>query len=306
MALLDALRALSSLAPPASLPGCDLGVLGDVLVSHGLAPIASHHLESTHLGASVPESFRERLLSVYQGILTDNFNKLIGLRRALRELEVPVVLLDAAAYLDWLYPHMAFRPVSDLRVAVRGEDGARFAEQARRAGLELVRTEREGRAAVFSDGNFELSLQEGLWPGGPLDAPLFERARPYPLFGRRAARPSPEDALLATIADQSLVGLLAPLVTYVDVRELLRLPLDAGYVKARAGALGLSRALHGSMLLAAHFFPEVEGAADALLPSLGAAERLAVEKVVETARDPSRLRHLRGVDAAARLVVAPH
>jgi hypothetical protein len=32
---------------------------------------------------------------------------------------------------------------------------------------------------------------------------------------------------------------------------------------------------------------------------------MAVERVVESAKDPARLRHLRGADAAARLVVAP-
>jgi hypothetical protein len=32
---------------------------------------------------------------------------------------------------------------------------------------------------------------------------------------------------------------------------------------------------------------------------------VAVERVADAARDPARLRHLRGADAAARLVVAP-
>jgi hypothetical protein len=40
-------------------------------------------------------------------------------------------------------------------------------------------------------------------------------------------------------------------------------------------------------------------------PPLGVAERGAVERVVEAVKDPARLRHLRGADAAARLVVAP-
>ncbi len=306
MALLDALRAIASLTPPAALPDCDLGLLGDVLEAHGLAPLASHHVESTLLGGSLPDSFRERLLALYQGVLNDTLAKLVTLRRVLRETgAVPVVLLEAAAYVDWLYPHMAFRPVGDLRAAVRGEDGALFAERARAAGLELVRTEHGGRTAVFGDGAVALSLQEGLWPGGPPDPALFERASPYRLFGPGAARPSPEDALLATVADQALLGLFAPLVTFVDLRELLRLPLDARYVRERAGALGLARALHGSMLLVAHFFPEVVEAAASLRSELGGAERVAVERIVEAAKDPARLRHLRGVDAASRGFLAP-
>jgi hypothetical protein len=158
---------------------------------------------------------------------------------------------------------------------------------------------------VFSDGSCDLVVQEGLWAGGPADAPLFERARPHRTFGPRAARPSPEDALLSTVAEQALLGLHAPLVTYVDVRELLGLELDAAYLKSRAASLGLARALHGSTALAASFFPEVADRAAAVRPELGAVERAAVERVVLAASDPARLRHLRGADAAARLVVAP-
>ncbi len=305
MALLDALRALTSFQPPPLLPDADLEVLGDVLVAHGLAPMASYQLETTRLGAGVPEAFRERLLSQYQGVVNDNLTKLVMLRGALKPApDVPVVLLDAAAYVDWLYPHMAFRPVIDLRVAVRGDDGRRLVEAVKDA-LEVVRTGDGGRTAVLSDGRVEIALQEGLWPGGPEDAPLFERRRPFRAFGPSAARPSPEDALLATVADQSALGLFAPLVTLVDLRELLRLELDRGYVVERARALGLARGLFGALALAAHFFPEIEAAAASLRPELGFAERAAVMRLVDASRDPSRLRHLRGAEAAARLVVAP-
>jgi hypothetical protein len=303
--LLDALRALTSFTPPPALPDCDLGVLADVLEAHGLAPLASYQLESTRLGAGVPDALRERLLASYQGVVTDNVLKLVTLRGALRELEdVPVVLLDAAAYVDWLYPHMAFRPVIDVRAAMRAPDLPRFVEL-RKGRLDLLRTEHGGRTAVFSDGTVTMSFLEGPFSGAPADAPLFARSSPARAFGPTAARPSAEDALLSTVGEQALLGLLAPLVTYVDVRELLKLPLDAAYVRERARALGLARALHGATLLAAHFFPEVADAGAAVRPALGFAERVAVERVVEAASDPARLRHLRGADAAARLVVAP-
>lgn len=303
--LLDALRAVTSFTPPPTLPDCDLALLADVLEAHGLAPLASHRVESTRLGAGLPEAFRERLLTSYQGAVNDNLLKLVALRAMLRDVEdVQVVLLDAAAYLEWLYPHLAFRPVGTLRAALRAEDAPRFAEE-KKGTLELLRTEHEGRTAVFSDGKADLVVQEGLWAGAPADAPLFERATPHRTFGPRAARPSAEDALLSTVGEQALLGLHAPLVTYVDVRELLRLELDAGYVRSRAEALGLARALHGSTLLAAAFFPEVADRAAAVRPELGAVERAAVERVVAAASDPARLRHVRGADAAARLVVAP-
>lgn len=287
------------------MPDCDLDLLAGVLEAHGLAPLASYQVEHTRLGAGLPASFRERLLVHYQGVANDSVLKFVTLRGMLRDAaDVPVVLLDAAAYVDWIYPHLAFRPVGDLRLAVRGEDGARFAAAvAPTFGVE--RTGHGGSTAVLSDGRLTVNLQEGLWPGGPADAPLFERAVPRPVFGPRAGRPSAEEALLATVADQAQLGLLAPLLTFVDLRELVRLAPDAGYVRARAEALGLSRALRGAMVLLAHFYPEVAGGAASLRPELGLAERAAVDGVVEAARDPARLRHLRGVDALARRVVAP-
>jgi hypothetical protein len=299
VALLDALRAITRFDPPPELPECDLALLADVLEAHGLAPLASWQVEHTRLGAGLPDAFRERLLTSFQGVVNDNLTKLVTLRGLLRRVEdVPVVVLDAAAYVDWLYPHLAFRPLGDVRLAVRGDDGRRFADAVKDA-MSLARTADGGRTAVFTDGTTDVVLQEGLWPGAPEDAALYARSRPYRVFGPGAARPAPEEALLATVADQALQGLFAPAITQVDLRELLRAGVDAAYVKDRAAALGLSRALHGATLVVAHLFP------DAVRPALGAAERAAVERIAESAQDPTRLRHLRGADAAARLVVAP-
>lgn len=313
VALLDALRSLTSFGPgspgragpPPELPECDLALLADVLEAHGLAPLASYQVEATRLGARLPQVFREKLLGQYQAVANDNVLRIVSLRGWLRAApEVPVVLLDAAAYLDWLYPHMAFRPVGELRVALRREDRPAFAA-ATEGLLALEREEHGGGTAVFTDGRLTLVAQDGLWPGAPAEPALFERATPFKAFGPRAGRPAKEEALLATVAEQGRMGLLAPLLTFVDLRELLRLGPDAAYVKARAQALGLARALRGASLLVAGFFPEVADAAAAVRPELGAAERLAVDRVVEAARDPARLRHLRGVEEAVRLVVSP-
>lgn len=305
MALLDAVRAITSFDPPPALPECDLEQLVHVLTAHGLAPLASYQVEHTRLGAGLPATFREALLGQYQGVVNDNVLKLVGLRGSLRAApDVPVVVLEAAAYVDWLYPHMAFRPAGDLRIALRGGDAARFAEAVKDQ-LQLDRTEQGGKLAVFTDGRITVTAQEGLWPGGPPDEPLFERRLPHRAFGPSVSRPSPEDALLCSVGDQALQGLLTPLITWIDLRELLGQPLDLAYVRARAAEVGLARALYGVSRLVAHFFPEVAPAAEGLRPELGAAERIAVDRVVEAARDPARLRHLRGTEEAARLVVAP-
>jgi hypothetical protein len=163
---------------------------------------------------------------------------------------------------------------------------------------------------VFSDGRLELRIQEGLTASAADPHGLFDRAVPMPVVGRTVGRPAAEDALLLTVADLAQEGLFGPLLLYVDLRELLR---DAALgdegalarLRSRAEAAGLSRALHGAATLVAHFFPETAARARALTPELGVAERAAVLAIVEQARDPARLRHLRGAEAAARRVVAP-
>jgi len=305
--LSDAIRALSSFDPPAALPPVDLALLAEVLEANGLAPIASYHLETRPLGAGLPAQFREKLLALYQGVVNDNVYRMMTLRGALKASEVPVVVLGGLAAVDWLYPHLAFRPLGDLRLAVRGEDGARFAEAAKGAGFGLKGADASGLGAAFSDDRVRFTIQEGLWQGAPPDAELFSRGIRRPALGPMILRPSAEDMLLATVAEQAEQGLYAPLVTFVDLRELLRLdaPLDSRYVKDRAAALGLARALHGSLGLLALHFPEVADAARPLAPPLSAPERAAVDAVVHSARDPSRLSHLRGAEAAARLLVLP-
>jgi hypothetical protein len=310
MGLLDAVRALTAFAPPDVLPPCDFAELGDVLDAHGLAPVASYALESHRIGASAPDALRERLLPLYQGAVNDNVFRMVTLKGALRAVDVPAVLLGGAAYVDWLYPHLAFRPLGDLRLAVRGPDGARFAARLGEGGFSLLSKGPGGHTATFGDGRIEVTIQEGLVAGQPDDCGLFERTTPSRALGATVARPSAEDALVGTAAEVGLLGLFAPLLLYVDLRELLRLtdldrPGSARLVHQLAERAGAARALYGALQLTARFFPEVARVAGRLLPELPPAQRVAVDAVVERAADPSRLKLPRGAEAAARAVVAP-
>jgi hypothetical protein len=323
VALLDAIRVLTDFDARGPLPPCDLDELADVLDAHGLAPLASWQLESRRLGAGVPMPFRERLLTLYQGTVNDNVFRMMTLKSLLRGVEVPAVVLDGAAYVDWLYPHLAWRPVGELRLAVRGADGPRFADGARPAGFELRERGPGGHTAVFSDGRVDVRLQEGLVAGKQEDQGLFERSEPYRVVGPSAARPSAADALLVSVADVARMGLQAPLLAWLDLRELvLRVVPDveakglpatemqtagdaARTVLERAEAAGLSRALHGAMALTGHFFPAVAARAAALAPRLSRPEAVAVDALVDAARDPAKLRRLRGTEEAARLLLSP-
>jgi hypothetical protein len=307
--LLDALRVLTDFSPegPGALPPCDLAELADVLDAHGLAPLASWQLEQRRLGAGVPMSFRERLLPLYQGVVNDNVFRMMTLKSVLRAVAVPAVVLDGAAYVDWLYPHLAWRPVGELRLLVRGDDGAAFAAGAGQAGFEPVERGPGGHTATFSDGRVQVALQEGLVAGRGEDHGLVGRAEPYRVVGPSALRPRAADALLVSVADAARLGLQAPLLLWLDLRELcLRVPeAERAELLARAAAAGLSRALHGALALTAHYFPAVAGPAAALRPELSRAEQVAVEAAVDAARDPARLRVLRGSEELARLLLSP-
>ncbi|GEJ57634.1 nucleotidyltransferase family protein [Anaeromyxobacter diazotrophicus] len=310
MALLDALRALTAFDPPAELPPCDPAELFEVLDAHGLAPLASYQLESRRLGAGAPASLRERLLPLYQGTVNDNVFKLMTLKGALRGLGVPALVLGGAAYVDWLYPHLAFRPVGDLRLLVRAEDGARFAAQVGEAGFRALETGPGGHTVTFDDGRLPLRIQEGLLAGRAGDLGAFERRVPTPALGPTLARPAAEDALLLAAAELAQAGLYAPLLLYVDVRELLHQPdfaerATVEAVRRRAAELGLARALYGACAVTARYFPAAAERAAALSPELGRAERAAVEALAESAGDPTRLRRARGAEAAAKLLLAP-
>jgi len=319
VALLDAIRALTDFSGRTPLPACDLDELFGVLDAHGLAPLASWQLEQRRTGLSVPMAFRERLLPLYQGVVNDNVFRMMTLKGLLRGVACPALVLDGAAYVDWLYPHLAWRPVGELRLAVRGEDGVRFAEGAKLAGFEPTEQGPGGHTVTFSDGRLSVRLQEGLVAGRGQALGLFERAEPYPVAGPTAARPSAGDALLFSVADAAALGLQAPLLVWLDLRELVALLVpeasgdgevapvgdEARAVVARAAEAGLTRALHGAMALTAHFFPAVAPACRALTPPLARAEGLALDAVVDAARDPTRLRRLRGTEEAARLFLSP-
>jgi hypothetical protein len=309
LSLLDAIRVVTELEPRGPLPAresFDPAELADVLEAHGLAPIAAYNLEYRGLGGALPDPVRERLLGHYQGVVNDNVFKLVSLKGWLKQApDVPVALLDAAAYVDWLYPHLAFRPVGELRLAASADDGPRLAKALAET-LPRQETREGGHALVLSDGRIDLHLQEGAIPGRA-DPGLFRRGTPVPAFGPSVIRPAPLDALIACVADLGRMGLHAPLIAYLDLRELVRHQpeLERATLLERAQPLGLERALYGALGLLAHYFPAVAERAEALRPPLASTERLAVDSVMAPARDPAHLRRLRGGVAAARWLVAP-
>jgi hypothetical protein len=106
-------------APAAAYPW---GELADLAVINGVAPLVAYNMEYRLGGGGAPTEVHDLLLGFYQGTLNDNVFKLINLKQMLTGFEAPVLLLEAAAYADAIYPHVAFRPLPELKLLVRRAD----------------------------------------------------------------------------------------------------------------------------------------------------------------------------------------
>jgi hypothetical protein len=288
--------------------------LADLAVVHGTGPLVAYAMEYRLGGGGAPEEIHDALLGYYHGTLTDNVYKLVQLKKLLSgAADVPVVLVGAAAYVDALYPHVAFRPLPELRLVVRRPDFPKLAAAGEPLDMR-IEGEEEG-AALLTDGRTRLLLHDSLFGASRSAAEdeLFERGAAAKVFGPKVRRPSIEDALLAHLALIARAGFVAPLIEYVDLRELVRgapaqqgvwdRPPDAVAVKARAQALSLSRALWCAMQVLAHFFPEVRSEAAALSPDLPADVRASPEAgVVGPAQKLERASVEREAEEARKLL----
>ncbi|MBI5544034.1 MAG: nucleotidyltransferase family protein [Deltaproteobacteria bacterium] len=323
MDLLDALRLLTSLELPhrraTSGPREHLQVrwaeVADTAVFHGLAPLVSYNLEYRLGGAGAPEEIHDQLLGYYHGTLTDNVFKLVHLKRLLCGAEdVEVVLLEAAAYADALYPHVAFRALPELRLLVRRGDFPKLASAGGPLGLRIEGV--EGDAVVLTDGRVRFLLHDALFGQrwGAAEEEIWARGAPAKAFGPRVRRPAIEDAILVQVVLMARSAFASPLIEYVDLRELVLgspaqrgswdRPPDAAVLKSRAQKQGLSRALWCALQLLIHFFPGAQGGAMVLLPELPAAVRGLLEAgVLLPSRNLDRTRVNRAAEEIRKLLV---
>jgi hypothetical protein len=303
---LPLVRILASFAP------ARIGRLGDwepyvdFALANGLAPLAAYNLEYRLGGGNAPEWARDRLLSLYQGSLNDNVMKLVELKRAMSELEGrKVIALGGASFAEALYPHVAFRPVLEAQLLVPPAELAPLAGYLRAHGF-------KGNDRELSDGRLPLALVDQLTPD---DAGLFERAIPFKAFGASIFRLDLEDALLTTCLEQARAGYELPLISFVDLRELVlgapslsgpySRPVDAALVLATAARWRISRALYASLAILRELFPETADAVARLTPPLRPATRALLDRlVVKPVIDLGGDRRVRGGDRLRRLLTA--
>ncbi len=243
--LLSLFRTLASFTPPrGSLAKAPWEDYVDWAVANGLGPLASYNLEYRLGGGDAPEWARDRLLSVYSGTVNDNVMKLVTFKRAVDDLQGRrILMLGGATFADGLYPHVAFRPVLEIKLRVEASDMdpfAGFLKKAQYKPLELDAAEREGADRVLSDDHAPLFLYTELL--GPRrrdeENAMLGRALPVKVYGPSVFRPDLEDAILLVCLEQARAGYVTPMISFVDLRELaLGQSLDAGAL-GEAGGLG--------------------------------------------------------------------
>jgi len=314
--LLDTFRVLSSFEPKrTSLRDAPWEEYTDWSISQGLAPLAAYNLEYRLGGADSPEWVRDRLMSVYQGALNDNVMKLVNFKRTVDGLEGRrILVLGGPAFAESLYPHVAFRPLLDIEMLLAPEDVSPFGNFLQAGEFRPDLTLPQGRhpsgaRRVLSDGRTQLLLYSELL--GPAlraeEQGLFDRAKPMKVYGPSMYCLELEDAILMVALDQARHGFEVPMLSFVDLRELLRgAPFTGGMysrtpdfaaLKARARAWQAERALYAGVTVVERLFPEAAAAAQEAKPELRRTTRQLLDRLlVQPVSELGRMRSLKGAD----------
>ncbi|HVE87771.1 MAG TPA: nucleotidyltransferase family protein [Myxococcales bacterium] len=320
LSLLDTFRTLAAFDPPRrSLEGAPWEAYADWAIAQGLAPLAAYNLEYRMAGGGAPEWVRDRLLSIYQGSLNDNVMKLVNFKRAIADVEGErLVVVGGASFAEALYPHVAFRPVLEIQLLVPPPSLAPLFRALGQADFrpDPKAAEEAGAAHLLSDGRTPVIVWTSLLGPGRAAAEqaLLGRLLPMRVYGPSVFRLDVEDAILALVLEHAREGYQLPLLSWVDLRELLlgapslggpysRAP-DFAALRSRAKEWRLERALWASVSVAARLFPETEAAAAQARPELRLATRRLLERlVVEPVSALGKMRLTRGADRLRRLLV---
>ncbi|HLL53321.1 MAG TPA: nucleotidyltransferase family protein, partial [Myxococcaceae bacterium] len=247
--------------------------------------------------------------------------KLVNFKRTVDELQgQKVLLLGGPAFADTLYPHVAFRPVLDIDMLLRPQDITPFSNflggSEFRPDLSLPGGKHpSGARRVLTDGRTQLLLYaEYLGVGrAAQEEGLFARALPMKVYGPSLFRLDLEDAILMLVLENARQGFEVPLLSFVDLRELLTgatstggpysRPFDAQVLAARAREWKIERALYASVALVERLFPETAKRVEAAKPELRRATRELLERlVIQPVSQLGAMRHVRGADRLRRLL----
>ena len=319
VAFSELFRVLASFSPPrASLRDAPWEEYVDWAIANGLAPLAAYNLEYRLGGAGAPEWARDRLLSVYQGSVNDAVMKLVSFKRAVDDLEGRrILLLGAASFAETLYPHVAFRPIPEIRVRVDSADLEPFVRYLGQHHYKPLPDTRglEGADRAVSDEHTPILLYTQLLGAAheQEERKLLDRASPVKVYGPSVSRPGLEDALLLVCLEQARAGFDVPMVSFIDLRELVlgspstagayARPLEAAVVRERAAAWRLEHAVYSALSILERLFPETAEVVAKARPEVRSPIRAILERaVVDPIAKLGRIRVTRGAGRLRRLL----
>ena len=240
--MLELFRTLTSFSPPRiELKDAPWEAFVPWAIGQGLASLCAYNLEYRLGSAGSPEWVRHRLLSLYQGMANDNVMKLVNLKRSIDDLEGrKIVLVGSASFAESLYPHVAFRPVIDVRLLVPAADVEPLTTWLRRSEFKAEAVEdRGGAAKVLNDTRTQIFLHGGFFEDKAQNDSLMSRTLPMKPFGPSARRLDLEDALYT--ATRAALG-DAPLATAALTRAIVdrseRYTSDRAHLAELAGIAG--------------------------------------------------------------------
>lgn len=317
--MLELFRVLSSFSPTrVDLKGAPWEPYVEWAISQGLAPLAAYNLEYRLGLCGAPQWARDRLLSLYQGTANDNVMKLVNFKRAVDDLEGRrIVLLGAASFAESLYPHVAWRPVIDVRLFVPQADVDPFVSWLRRAEFKADAPEAQAPTPsgerVLSDGRTVLYVHGSLSKDRALDEAMLARCLPIKFYGPSMLRLDLEDALLVHVMLMARAGFDVPMLEFLDLRELVQgapsmggdysRPPKAEVVLERAKALHLERPLWAALGVVEKLFPETAEAVAKLRPLLMLPTREVLERlVVAPLAQVGRMEAFRGEEALRQVL----
>jgi hypothetical protein len=310
---------LSQFRPPSgSLSDAPWEQYVDWAISQGLAPLAAYNLEYRLGGAGAPEWAHDRLLSVYQGSVNDTVMKLVTLKRALGEVTAErFIVLGGASFAEALYPHVAFRPLLDIRllVAPAALEPVTAALRATDFRPEKAEDQSRGATVVLSDGRTPILLFSHLLGTAQRaeEEAMIARALPIRVFGPSAYRLDLEDAVLALCLEQARAGYQVPTLSFLDLRELLlgspstqgpySRPPDWHALHTRAARWRVERALYASASIVERLFPDAAPATERAKPPLKTGSRKLLERlIVAPVSEVGKTTALKGAERLRRLV----
>ena len=296
----DMFRSLTSFAPArVDLRGAPWEEYVAWSIGQGLAPLSAYNLEYRLGGAGAPDWARDRLLSLYQGTLNDNVMKLVNFKRSVDDLQGrKVILLGAGSFAESLYPHVAFRPVIELRLLLAPADLDGFIGFMGGSDFKPLPPGEDAGSAerAISDGRTLILLHGKL---SPEVEQLRSRALPMKVLGSSMFRLDLEDAILVHALLTAQAHFEVPMLEWIDLRELvLGAPsmggvysreFNADAVLSRARAWKLDRALYACLAIVEQLYPETAAAVARLKPQLNwptreLIDRLLVAQVAQVGR----------------------